>query len=313
MLASLEAPAATDSPEEHADWLELLALASADRSSSLQELVSAVRQTGTAEEMPEADPDDPDADRGAELTEPLAEGAFAELSGRQRACSAGRPGYPFSINPASIEGGRGYRTAPYTFLLLLSSFGRQAGPADVDALALFDELAGIAAREYLGGEAAGARYYLFGFPRRITPAGFLDAVADLCVQLEEGSPARTAPENEDEKDAKLDLVAWRPFSDGRPGKLVGFGQCATGRNWREKLTELQPIDFCHFALQQQLAVLPTRLFFTPFRLDARKWRRHAIRGGIVFDRCRVTAHIRNLPSDIRRRCATWNDHVLSSL
>jgi len=39
------------------------------------------------------------------------------------------------------------------------------------------------------------------------------------------------------KESGLDLLCYRPFADGRVGVPVYLMQCASGRNWREKLHE----------------------------------------------------------------------------
>jgi len=61
-----------------------------------------------------------------------------------------------------------------------------------------------------------------------------------------------------QRDAKLDVVVWRPFpdgrADGRAGPVVGFGQCATGRGWAAKLHELQRRAFAALWLREPLAV-----------------------------------------------------------
>ena len=64
------------------------------------------------------------------------------------------------------------------------------------------------------------------------------------------------------------LIAWLPFADRREGQIVCFGQCATGANWRDKLSELQPQDFAHKWLQDQFAAAPGKMFFMPHRIPA---------------------------------------------
>ena len=110
--------------------------------------------------------------------------------------------------------------------------------------------------------------------------------------------------------AKLDLTVWRPFLDRRPGKLIGFGQCATGNDWTDKLTHLQPDAFCSMWMLDYPAVAPIRLFFVPFRIEQRRWLDVARQGGIVFDRCRIANHADGIHKDLRRELSQWTIHVL---
>ena len=49
-----------------------------------------------------------------------------------------------------------------------------------------------------------------------------------------------------------------------------FGQCATGRNWRDKLTDdLQPGDFCKRWFREQPAFTPSSAFFVPGHMGER--------------------------------------------
>src|SRR5262249_49084487 len=132
-----------------------------------------------------------------------------------------------------------------------------------------------------------------------------------CTQVGEGQGCRVdRPSVRDQKDAKLDLIVWRPFSDARPGKLMGFGQCATGQDWMDKLTHLQPQAFCGMWLLDTPAVPPVRLFFVPFRIEKHRWLEASMQGGVIFDRCRIAAHARRLGSDLLRECSAWTNHVL---
>jgi len=116
-----------------------------------------------------------------------------------------------------------------------------------------------------------------------------------------------------QKDAKLDLTVWRPFSDNRPGKLMGFGQCATGNDWADKLTQLQPEAFCAMWMLDTPAVTPVRLFFVPFRIEQKQWLDTTQQGGIIFDRCRIAVHACGIGKDLVRKCSDWTTHVLNEL
>ena len=294
---------ATSDATELADWFEARTLETADQNVAIQDLVRLIHRGGSASDV------DEDRRLVSDREESAAEDAFNELQYRAVACG-GDP-YPFDIRSDYVQLRDTSEGSVYLFLLLLSIYGKDAGPAEIEAEKLFEELCAAAIRSYFGGEALGARAYLFGFPRRLTPTGFASAVDDLCLNMREGIGNRQRPDSADQKDAKLDVVAWRDFPDLAPGKLIGFGQCATGRNWTEKLTDLQPQDFCTLWMADRPAVWPIRAFFTPFRVPQRKWATYSVRAGILFDRCRIAYHLHALSVDLRDQCRAWVSGVRS--
>jgi hypothetical protein len=175
------------------------------------------------------------------------------------------------------------RSWPYLFCLLLSLKGANRDEAETQATELFENLSEIAARQYVSGESV-----RFGFPRREIPAGFREALAMICTRLGEGRVADISDASRRAKDDGLDIVAWRPFPDRRPGQFIMFGQCAATSKWRDKTNELLPGAFTNLHLCEQLHVDPVKGFFTPFRLPVDRWREGSTYGGILFDRCRIS-------------------------
>jgi hypothetical protein len=126
--------------------------------------------------------------------------------------------------------------ACYVFCLLTSAIrDRRIQGAGVAPLTLalpnhFQAIATAAAAGVLGGEVVS-----FGWPR---PEGtaFMPALQSVAGMLGMGTPRDTAPlwSNGHEKDSGIDVIAWRDFADFQPGKLVLFGQVASGNNWTEK-------------------------------------------------------------------------------
>lgn len=302
--------AASDSRERHADWLEIRALSTDDGNSSLQDLLSELRRTGSADAL-----DDPArigyrADAGAELTEPLAEDAIGEIDNRGKSCGSAR--YPFDVTATGVVQLRANgEDSLYAFLLLLSAYGKDAGPKKSNPIAIFEELCAAAAESYFGGKAQGARAHRFGFPRSSMPRGFAAALRLICTELGEGSLNATRHGLSSQKDGKLDVVAWKHFSDARRGKLVAFGQCATGTDWRSKTRELQPSDFIGKWMTDGPPVTPLRLFFIPDRIGDLEWTSIAWEAGILFDRCRIAEHLDDVPPALINRAAAWSRHVVS--
>lgn len=303
MGTALSALAASDPATKHADWLEFTALCVADRRRSLQDLIQVIRQSGTAAEIGSDEPRFPAGDRGSEISQRVAEAALTELEAREIACGGS---YPFRVSAQGISATRTARSSLYTFLLLLSTYGAKAGPKDINAIHLFDEVAARAAANYLNGES-----YVFAFPRLVAPSNFVEALTDLTGQLGEGRGNRKQPTESKKKDAKLDIVSWRSFLDGRHGKVLAFGQCATGDDWETKLAELQPRTFYSMWFEENPAIEPVRMFFMPFRILEDDWLEVAYSGGIVFDRCRLAHHATLLPAHLRSEIGKWNRELLT--
>ena len=261
------------------------------------------------------DPEKPDDDepldslveREDEELERVADAAFEELERRWEYLG---DAYPFSVDGA-LRADVHAAASPYVFLTALTHFGLQTDVAPESAASLFELVSEAALVEYLGG--ASAQSYPFGFPRRDSPRAFRDAVNDLCRELGEGvecgvSRAQTA----NAKDAKLDLVVWVPFGDDRQNQLSVFGQCATGADWRDKINELQPVDFCKTWLREQPAMTPLVAFFVPRQIEERYWYQvSASDRRILFDRLRIARSLRGLNEELAGRCAAWTESVIS--
>ena len=121
-----------------------------------------------------------------------------------------------------------------------------------------------------------------------------------------------SPDTTQVKDAKLDLVGWIPFRDGRTNQLSIFGQCATGANWRAKINELQPVDFCKRWLKEQPAVNPSLAFFVPRHIEEQQWPEAAIgEHRILFDRLRIVRLLDDVEGELADRCAQWTESAIT--
>ena len=312
MTEALALPASSAPREQLADWLELRTLVVEAKSTSFRDVVGQYKIGGITdstkeyEEGADVDIEEDDA------CEALAESVFAEISERERACGGPGTSYPYQVSGDLVNGLPSIEASIYTFLALLSEFGKDAGPTHGEGAKLFEEVSAKAAEVYLGGYHDAVHSTVFGFPRRLLPTGFRAALDQLCSDLGEGICHRPErPLIEHQKDAKLDIVAWREFADRRPGKLIAFGQCATGQDWGEKIAELPNTDkWCSWWMADMPAVLPIRLFFVPHRIEYDAWSWTNMIGGILFDRCRIAHLTADIDSDIASRCAKWSAHVL---
>lgn len=283
----LPLPAEYEEPWELADWLELNALVGSGRQASLDDVRDGLR-AGTlvfrANAMPQQQGD---------MLEEIAAGVQEELESRVRRA---KRAYPFRLRGSSLERtipSAGRCSSTYAFCLIISvlSWENQKLTGYFPER-IFEEVSSLVAKEYLGGKAL-----RFGWPRvaSVLPSKFDDAVSGLCSRMEEGAGYETKNPSVYRGDAGLDIVAWRRIDD-RQGKLLMFGACATGKNWEQKLTELQPLDFCNTYLQDAITPLPVKAFFTPRVVPKQRWREYTNRAGILFDRCRVSTLVPQLPT-----------------
>ena len=297
--------AANASVETLADWLELVALVGQSKSASIQDLVSLVRLNGTIEEL--LDPDDP-FDRGSEEAQETAEAAFGAISSRLRTCG---DEYPFNVTSQSITAKESAVRSVYAFLMLLSAYGKDAAGSSNSGAKLFEEVAGTALNTYLGGSTTQSRTYQFGFPRRLLPTGFRAALDDMCAKMEEGGGSRDRPTSGQQNDAKLDIVGWIPMPDARPGKLMIFGQCATGWNWTDKMSEMQAGPWCDHWMIDTPPVKPLRSLFVPHCIPD-DWLATSRYSGVLFDRNRIAALCANMGGALRESVAAWNSAAIES-
>jgi hypothetical protein len=252
----------------------------------------------------------------------IVEDAFGELGNRAQNCGAGNR-YPYELrandallvkrDPEVIE------EEPdllYWYLLLSTRMNMKASRnhGGVDATALFEHLCREVAIRFMGGPGPLVEAIVFGTGRHtedlsdheeIDKGVFESAVRSLCKSLGEGIGFSANVESRVfARDGKLDIVVWRRFSDRRAGQLIGFGQCKTGKYWKNDLTKLQPEGFCAKWMQKRPAVPPVRLYFVADRvIDG--WYDQCVDGGIFFDRCRIVDQATGLPGDLVRKINKW--------
>lgn len=297
--------------EHHADWLELRALIGS-HGVSIREVVRDFKIGGVVDSRDDWQQGHSIDDDEDEIGEALAEAVFDEIYERKLASG---DAYPFEINSEHIQLREGMDQGVYSFLALLSKYGKDAGPPGENGAKLFEDVCAKAIERYLGGDHPDVQSYAFGFPRRTLPKAFPAALDELCKVMGEGVKSRgDQPISSDQKDAKLDIVAWREFADRRQGKLIVFGQCATGGDWQQKRTELPaPVQWCQLWMHRIPYVHPIRLFCVPHRVEHEEWERTCTLGGLLFDRCRIAYHTANIDDTIAATCATWSNHVLQEM
>lgn len=294
----LPGPQMSTNPLHLADWVELKALASADLNASHGDLVAILTSLAPTDETPSSTEDEQAA------VEDLATQAFDEMFGRQAAAG---DAYPFTVENGVLRAKQDYRRRlPYLYCLMLSFFGYERTKKELKACArLFEELARDAAVNYVQG--SGIR---FGWPRTDIPRGFRKAVDYLCTEIGEGKESRPL-DLPGAKDGSLDIVVWRDFPDRLPGRIMLFGQCACGNDWKDKTTELRADGFGPKYMLEPIATWIVPAFFIPHRFEGARWKSITIDAGIVFDRCRVASYA-GLDKE-RPDQAKWVDRMLNEI
>lgn len=275
-----------------ADWLELLALISKDGNSSTGDLERLLKRSALYETAED------------ETIERTCLAVAAELEDRAKAA---QDGYPFLMSTGVLKRKSKARDYPaYVFCLCLS-FWKWTQPkgAVLFPRRMFEGLSSAAAAGYIGGEAV-----RFASPRSGLPRGFVDAIDVICKQTGEGQGFFKQGTG-GSKDDTLDVIAWKHFPDGRLGKLLLFGQCASGASIDNKRAELQPDDFCKQWMIRTPTATAMKAFFVPHRLEDSDWERTTRKAGIVFDRCRLArwAHGREDAAEVPKYVA-WFEDVL---
>jgi hypothetical protein len=256
----ISAPSTEDHPTILADWLELLALSSAKRESSILSLgdVADITQDTEAEDIGDFDA----------TVEAIISRVTTEIEDRVRQL---RTAYPFEINTAgtvlTLRENINTGAAVYLFCLLISHVSNSSLLDNFDLTNeaqtgrdIFQICATLSAAGYCEGPAVS-----FGWPRR-DRSGFAAKLAETYASFGDGTPRAipqpAAPERI--KDGGIDVIAWRPTTDGLPGTFYLLGQVASGHLWRTK-TVLKDIGFFHWAwFEVEPVSLPTGAMFVPF-------------------------------------------------
>ena len=106
-------------------------------------------------------------------------------------------------------------------------------------------------------------------------------------------------------DDGVDVIAWKPFGDNRSRQLVILAQCALGRDWAKKRSELE-LKVWDNHIRWDTG--PVKAFSVPFAIDTGgTWAETATRGGVVLDRTRLTSILASgdLQAAFRKKISKW--------
>lgn len=178
--------------------------------------------------------------------------------------------------------------------------------AGLDGASLFELLSATVLRSYLGFERAQAM--VFGTSVK---GGFAAKVKDVCKKLNEGGTYLSVDASGNAaNDGKLDALAWIPFGDKNPGKLILFGQSKTGTSWPDQITQSRPLDFARkWFSRGSFWVEPVRTLCVAEAVDGDRWESLCIDGGLLIDRCRLVELSDKLDDVLFTEIHRWTLHA----
>ena len=143
-------PKISDPPEVQADWIEWSALSDTASFVSWTGYHGNLTQAGSVDALDLNKDQDED-----DVLEELIIRVDRELTSRRTACGGEAGFYPYQMTRDGVEYSGNGSDLTYRFLLLLSLFGKDAGPQGAHPERLFEDLSSLALHEYLGGATAG--------------------------------------------------------------------------------------------------------------------------------------------------------------
>jgi len=239
------------------------------------------------------------------------EEAFVEIQKREAACSGA---YPFTLDATGtvlhfIGVEVNFRQTVYLYLLLGTRLNMQTEKihAEIDGTLLLEELGAELLKHYLGAERT--ETMVFG---TAATGGFPEKVNQLCTALREGGCFHHHDKGRVyANDAGLDVVAWKPFSDYRPGKLIVFAQCKTGTSWHGQIGELNPEAFLNtWTRERTFQANPLRALIVAEAISPNRWgeitgKATKPNSGLFFERCRIVDFTAKINEDLKDRIIKW--------
>ena len=272
------------SPRFLSDEVELIALTTPSRSSSLEDLRSALHQGPSgveegedSEEFAGDYQEDDLGTRADELIDSMVADAAEEIN--QRVATIG-DGYPFSFDGTIITVSTDWDkdALAYVFLLLMSADGL---PGSTTGRRHFEQVITAALGRYLNGESL-----RFGFPHRAPVPSHPNEAVDFLAEQIGQRRIFTRQVKPSEKDMGVDAVAWKRFADSLSTKLVLLANCSTGANWKSKLGELS-ID--KWKRMIDFGCDPVQVFAVPWIPSEEDWSDIVDFGNMVLDRSRTAS------------------------
>jgi hypothetical protein len=297
-------PTGEDHIVDICDYLEVKSILSTAHECSINDLVKQFLQ-----------PSDEDYDNGVEDYSDYVREKVELVSQecQRRSLSCGNR-YPFVLEYSGevlrFEGLSNLNGLLYVYLLFATRLDMRPGKAGilnkVDGTKLMELISAEISKSYFGPKS---KVHIVGTANQ---GGFHEKVNTLCDLLGEGIQFKNHNEGPvGENDGGLDIVVWIDFSDKRPSKFIAFGQCKTGTNWEDHITELNPEVFCRLWFSRQPALIPLRAFFIADIVHLERWYKTVTPAGLFFDRLRIVDHLPDiLPVDLNGDIQSWTNEAI---
>jgi hypothetical protein len=244
------------------------------------------------------------------IEEPRVDDAMNEIEIRLKHCNGK---YPFIIDHSKVAyNSISTQTNTVYIFLLLATRLHMGGKYiervfnDIDGTLLFEQLCELVLKNYWGEKTESC---LFG---TATGNRFEDKIKTLINGLKEGIAFKNADTLvPTENDGLLDVAVWKPFTDERRSKLIGFAQCKTGDNWRTELRKLDPSTFVDTWFEQSTSLNPINTFMISD--IERDYIFKTSMNLLFFDRCRLMDYLPlNLGNTLLSNISSWVIGALNS-
>ncbi len=262
---------------EFADYWEIECLKKHDQSASILDIV---KSKGILDDVQETEVDESDIE-----LESLQQDVVNEILRREEHCGGKYPfllsvkGYVLSINREHDE----KSVLLYLYLLLCTrnNMTEHKSIHHLDGTKIFEQLSRDVLVNFLGVNSKGL---IFGTSNG---SKFYDNLEELKNSIHDGSlSSEYRSLSYSPQDDKLDVVAWKPFNDRLPSKLICFAQCKTGTHWVGTLEQLNVSSFLKKWFARHPALNPIRTFLIADVLPPDDFYNRSV-NSLFFDRCRL--------------------------
>lgn len=273
-----------------------------------------VRAMSVTEDSDETDSGAVDSNQ--DKTDAAIEAAFSLIDARKEELGSS---YPFQTAKEGntlifAEACSSRNLVIYSYLLLTSRLNMGTGEKSfrsrngVNATETFEQLSACVARRYYGPQS---KSFVFGTGGEAS--SFKGKLTQLCELLGEGGGPQESV-NSRRQDARLDVVAWIPFKDQKPGKLIALGQCKTGRSYNFESDRFDPRAFAHSYLKDGgFAVMPVPMFFVAASEETEEFGHYSSHAGIIFDRNRILSLSEGVDGILFQEIQKWSSACFMEL
>ncbi len=196
----------------------------------------------------------------------------------------------------------------YIYLLLCTRFNMRDNKVQghIDGALLFEKLCEVIGKNYWGDNAESM---ILGTSN---PGNFNSKVTQCIDFIGEGNCFVNRNHNDPTKnDDGIDIVLVKHFSDQRPSKLIGFGQCKTGTDWHKTINKSKMVDFCSTWFRDIPVFEPIPIAFISDTLYHQFNDYSNSKGCLMFNRFRLMEYLpKEIDSELYGQIQSWVEGAL---